>query len=381
MEVKHIMQGLTAAGVSLRQHVQGFIVWWTGELFALLPQQLTEIMQRRARRLIVDVDGKRATFTLCGLQGVRKVGDLDFGPNVVVQPRAVDAIKKACVGYVDEVAVRLPVEQGLRRTLTLPLAAAENLREVLAFEMDRHTPFKAEQVYYDFRIVTRDAVKRSLRVELTLVPRSEVDPLAEMLVGWGLEPTSLDIRDSAASDEDVAEAAGLNLLPTERRHAPRGGMSWQNPILATVATALLVTAIALPFVQKINAVTQLETEVKQARQEAIMAEQVRTELEQLVVEVNALANKRKERPIVIQVVDELTHLLPDSTWITRLEVGEMRVKIRGESSNASDLATLIVNSALFNDASFDSPVTRNPKTDQERFVISATVARVDVSND
>jgi general secretion pathway protein L len=378
MEVKQITQGLTAASALLRQRLQQFITWWTGELLALLPQQLREMMQRRARRLIVDVDGKKATFTLCGLQGVRKIVNLDFGPNVVAQSWAVDAIKKACAGHVDEIAVRIPVKQALRRTLTIPLAAEENLREVLAFEMDRHSPFKAEHVYYDFRVIARDPAKRSLRVELTVVPRSKVDPLVEMLISWDLEPTSLDIRDGNASDDEVVEAAGLNLFPVEQRRIPQGDKSWQNWILAALAAVLLVIAIALPFVHKINAGTQLETEVKQARQEALTAEQVRTELEQLVAEVNALVKKRKERPTVIQVLDELTRLLPDSTWLSRLEVGKMRAKIRGESFNASDLATLIENSALFNDASFDSPVTRNPNTDRERFVISATVARVDV---
>jgi general secretion pathway protein L len=378
MESKQITKSLTAASASLRQDLQQFISWWTAELLALLPPRLRGLMQRRARRLIVDIDGKSASCTLCGLQGVRKIADLDFAPAGVAQPQTVDAIKQACDGGIDDIAVRIPIKQALRRTLTIPLAAEENLREVLAFEMDRHTPFKAEQVYYDFTVVARDPARRTLRVELTVVPRAEVDPLVAMLVSCGLEPTSLDVSDSNASGDAVDEVAGLNLFPGAQRRISPGNKSWQNPVLATLAAVLLVTAVALPFVQKISAVAQLETEVREARQEALTAGQVRTELEQLVAEVNALVSKRKQQSSVMQVLDELTRILPDGTWVNRFEVGGKRVKIRGESSNASGLAALIENSVLFNDASFDSPVMRNPTTEQERFVISATVARVDV---
>ena len=41
----------------------------------------------------------------------------------------------------------IPAERVLQRNLTLPVAAEDNLRQVLAFEMDRQTPFKADQIY------------------------------------------------------------------------------------------------------------------------------------------------------------------------------------------------------------------------------------------
>ena len=47
------------------------------------------------------------------------------------------------------VVVALPPEQVLRKTITLPAAVEENLRQVLAYDLDRHTPFKPEEVYFD----------------------------------------------------------------------------------------------------------------------------------------------------------------------------------------------------------------------------------------
>lgn len=373
METNHIAWGLIEASASLRQHVSQFATWWSGELLALVPSSLRQALTRGAHGLIVHVDGSEANFTVSGPQGLDDIAELDLGSGVVEQRQVIDSIKKACGDQVDEVTVRIPVHHALHRTLMLPLAAEENLREVLAFEMDRHTPFNAAQVYYDFTIVTREPAKRSLQLELTLIPRSKVDPLLDTLAKWGLKPTSLDITAGRAPDGDAWETAGLNLLPADRNKTRRGNANWYKRALAALAAVLLVTAVALPFVQKVNVLMQLEAKVEEAREKAVKADELRKELEQLVAQANILVSKRKERPNIIQVVDELTRILPDSTWLNRLEVSERSVKMQGESFNTSEVATLIEVSTLLADASFDAPVTRNPRTETERFVISAKI--------
>ena len=49
------------------------------------------------------------------------------------------------------------------------MAAEENLTQVIAFELDRQTPFRADQVRYDFRIVKRDPVAKLLHVDADTV--------------------------------------------------------------------------------------------------------------------------------------------------------------------------------------------------------------------
>ena len=65
-------------------------------------------------------------------------------------------------GETGEVILCLPADKVLTRTLTLPLATEENLREVLAFQMDRQTPFTVEQVYYDYGVVARGRKTRTV---------------------------------------------------------------------------------------------------------------------------------------------------------------------------------------------------------------------------
>ena len=351
--------------LDLRGNLDRFWSWWLGELAGMLPRGLGEGIRRRARRLVVDLDGAAAAFRVSDAREVHDIGILEFGADAVASSAAAEQIRRACDRRINEVALRVSAKQALRRTLAMPLAAETNLRAVLAFEMDRYTPFKAEHVYYDFAVLARNPEKRSLQVALTVVPRKAIDPLVQALRSWGLEPTSLEVQG--------ADAEGLNLLPAAQRALGRGGARWQLGVLAGIAALLLVTALALPVAQKMQTVDRLQKEVEEIRKEALLAAQVRKQLEQLDAEESALLIRRNQRPAAIDVLQEMTRLLPDQSWLNQLELAGTRVKIHGEAPNASELVTSIENSALFKGASFDGSVTRDPKADRERFAISATV--------
>jgi general secretion pathway protein L len=332
--------------------VRRFFDWWFAELAALLPGAVRERLQRSGRRLLVDYDGAKATYRLSGAPAP-------------LEAITGEEIRKACGGPLSGIVVRLSPSQALRRTVTLPLAAEANLRAVLGFEMDRYTPFKAEEIYYDFVVLARDPEKRNLQVALVLVPRQGVDALFQSLRGGGLEPTSLELE---------GDPAALNLLPSAQRGTGQAGARWPTRALGALALLLLVTALALPLVQKMQAVSRLETEAAAVRKEALATAQARKALDQLAAEEDALINRRRERPAAIEVLHEVTRLLPDSAWLNQFELAAARLRIRGEAANASELLTAIENSTVLKGASLEGSVTRDAKTERERFAISASVA-------
>lgn len=375
-----IAQGVTGTATSVREYGSRYIHWWTTELLALVPRRWRALMAHATRRLVVDVDGDQAHVALHNGHGVQKLASFAFGTDAADQPKAWAIISGACGERIEEVIVRLPARQVLRHTLSFPLAAEENLREVLAYEMDRHTPFKAEQVYYDFAIVERAPAERSVRVELTLIPRASIDPLLKILAVRGLEVTALTLAPVSTSagvptDAETSDA-GINLLPTARARSSRGSHDRHNRVLLGLAAVLLLLAVIVPLAQQRSMVSELGAKVQAVREKALEAEQTRKELEQLMAATTALVAERNARPLVIGILDEVTRILPDSTWLTRLEINGSKVKIQGESSNASEVATLMLGSAMFPDARFESPVTRNPRTANERFVISANIKRL-----
>lgn len=255
-----------------------------------------------------------------------------------------------------ETCLRVADELVLQRTISLPLAAERNLRAVLGFEMDRYMPFRGDAAYFGYSVLARDAGRRLLQVSLTAVPRKAVDAELELMRGSGLRPAWL-------------EARGARLELEERRQP---GKRWQGLVLALLAVLLLGGNLALPLMRKADTVAELQRKLREARTHAQRAEAARRALDSLLAEERALVERRKERAAALQVLHELTQLLPDHSWLSHLEMSGSRVRLRGESLNASELVRSIEKSAVFADVSFDGSVTRDPGAARERFSISAT---------
>jgi general secretion pathway protein L len=84
-----------------------------------------------------------------------------------------------------------------------------------------------------------------------------------------------------------------------------------------------------------------------------------------------LEDKKKSSRQMLDILNELTLLLPDDTWVSHFEIRDDMVHIHGESVASAVLIPLIESSKLFQNVSFRSPVTQNKKNNTERFHISA----------
>ena len=71
----------------------------------------------------------------------------------------------------------LPAGSALQRRLLLPAAAADRLRDVIGFEIDRQTPFSADSVRFDTRVLERRE-RLSFRSGVLVIPhwRDVVNP-------------------------------------------------------------------------------------------------------------------------------------------------------------------------------------------------------------
>jgi general secretion pathway protein L len=151
----------------------------------------------------------------------------------------------------------------------------------------------------------------------------------------------------------------------------RAGPRWPVRALGALAAALLAAVVAVPIAQKARTVNRLEGQIAAVRGDALKAQALRDEIAQQVGRERALLVRRLRRPPAIDVLRELSALLPEGTWLSQLEFSGSRVKLRGESANASELVTLIENSAMFRNVAFEGSVTRDPSSTGERFAISA----------
>jgi Tfp pilus assembly protein PilN len=91
------------------------------------------------------------------------------------------------------------------RQVTLPKAAAENLAQVVAYELDRFVPMPASQVYYDFQI--QNTTDSGLNLIIMALAKDRVAPWLSLLSEAGLRPVGLTLASLAAANAFAMLAA------------------------------------------------------------------------------------------------------------------------------------------------------------------------------
>nr|WP_306421967.1 PilN domain-containing protein [Marinobacterium sedimentorum] len=265
--------------------------------------------------------------------------------------------------------LQLDTRSILHKVLTLPAVTESRLESVLGFEMDRHTPFSADEVYYGYRVARRDSANQRILVDLYLLPRSRLDRLLQQLQNFGILPTAVFPLDVVTPS--ALESQTLNLLPRQQRSSAgqQRQRSLRNRILVSVV--LLALLAGFPLYERSERVARLEAALEQPRSQAQRAQQVRAEIDTLVDGRQFLGRKKAAQVPALLILDELTRLLPDNTWLSRFELNGQVLRIQGESGSASSLIGLLEGSELFMTVDFTSPVTINPRSRRERFSIEA----------
>ena len=331
--------------------------WWLGQLLELLPARVRQSIDNARHKNYLQISGTEVVAFLGMPDRMQETGRCELGAD----PKAAASM----LASNNNVVLLLPESATLRKSITLPAAAEDNLREVLAFEMDEQTPFDAEQVYYDYIVTGRSSEHRQLHIDLLVAPRVSMDELLESMASSGLQPDIVTTKSSANTVFDV------NLLPKEQRPTRYRAALRLNIALAALLAVLTIAAILVPIQQKKQALVSLEPRVAEAMAASGESARLRREIEQMTHASERLVEMKSARPMAMHLLDELTRITPDGTWLNRIDIRGDEIQIQGESSTAATLIGLIDGSPIFTNPQFRSPVTQVPRTERERFHLSA----------
>ena len=95
----------------------------------------------------------------------------------------------------------------------------------------------------------------------------------------------------------------------------------------------------------------------------------------MVDETQQLIDKKTEKPPVVAVLDTLSKLIKDDTWLAYAQYASGQLQMQGESPAASTLISVLEASDIFANAKFVSPVTRDNVTKMERFQITVDITK------
>ena len=347
---------------------RAFFGWWSRELTALLPIGLRRPFCETSSLLVLDFGARVARLIQCAGGVQKELGSYPLDPFSEAPPRGVvSAVPRSNLTTV----VLLPPEDVLAPVLTLPAEAESNLREVLGYEMDRQTPFSAEQVYYDYLVEERLTDVKRIRVRATVAPRDLVNRLVQTAVRWGFQPAVVSVGE-VQLDPEHPLGESLNLLPTHERAARRSSRGL-NRLLGVTAVLLTVAVVALPMHRQGEMIKALEAQVATVSGEAREVQALRQEVERLGRESSRVVQRKLGSPRVIDALNELSILLPDDTWLQRFELKGNSLTLHGESLAASALIAVLEGSIMFQGATFRSPVVRDPRSGRDRFQIVVEV--------
>jgi general secretion pathway protein L len=353
--------------IAIANPVSRFFAWWFGELRACVPDRLRKLIAHKPSVVITPRDGS-AHITLHRRGRVRSLGQVPLTTQSAAQGALAGLLAGISLRRLDAF-VNVPADYVLRRSVALPMEAAENLREVLAFEMDRHTPFKAGEVAYDYRVVATDATTRKLTVDLAVVPRTMLAQAASIAETLGLTTHRIGII-----GEDHKWDRAFNFRPYEESDARSATPRLLLLGLTVTACILAVIAWYLPLYFEHRALAFYEARLAETRTIALQTENLRKRLTADMDFSRFLINRRASTPTFTSVLADITNRLPDDTWLTQLQLQDGKLTLTGFSPSAATLIAPLEASPLLTEVRFGSPVTPDPQAGGESFNIHALVA-------
>lgn len=351
--------------------IGAFWSWWTRELLALLPANVLSGFNYGKGFLIVEPT--QNVFTLYYQNRTEKkiLGEFDESNDAQIR---LQKILDQDVMFADaEVLIRLPESLCMHKLLSLPEAAGANLKQVLTYELDRYTPFKAEQVYYDVLRLGKP-VNAQLSVALMVVQRQVLDAVYEQVTAAGLKPAYADSAAQPLNNLPVKER--YNLLPDGLRHVK--SKKPQIIMFGSIAltTLLLVTLFIAPLWGAYQGIDKLKVHMRKVEKLALQVEDTKQAIDYLYQATNKLIAKKNNSPVLVDSLNILSKELKDDTWVSQVRFSNGALELLGESASASELIATLEKTSRFKNTRFISPVTQDRATGKERFQLTTEIIPV-----
>jgi general secretion pathway protein L len=358
-----------SARARLSRRLGRFGAWWLEEFLNLFPDRLAGLVRGKGRpTLIIDGNGDHIQLELSNPDAVERAPLGSSSANI-------DAflLRQGLTRLDVDIGMRLPEEAAFSRKLVLPREARGALDAIVAQDLARRTPFRAEDIYCDH--VAHEGGGDGKIVVLQWITRRQFVQQA------------LDRIDMSVEDLVFIVFGNRHAAPSIRlwRDA-KARNSWRRrvvPALCCSAVVLALVSGCLKYAKQQATLDGLEAEIVIANRKA---QQVRLLVDQLRERRDALARlrlQRSEAPGLVDLWEEVTRILPGHSWLTefRLTEGaatrEEQITMIGFSSAAPGLVGIVDGSRLFFDAALTSPVAFDASEGRERFSLQAKVRSSD----
>jgi general secretion pathway protein L len=336
-----------------------FFHWWRQALVSWLPARWRVLLGLAQDRLLLAHEQQELRVLWQDATGLR---DLVRLPLPLQEPELEKVLGNRLAALPRWLL--LPPGRILRRSLLLPAAAAERLRDVVGFEVDRQTPFTMGAVRFDARLLQRRP-DGQLEAELVAVPRPAFDEAMAAVGDLAASLVGVEASDAQGSP------LGVNLLPLEQRRHRHNPLRTWNLALAAIAVLALVACAWQVLDNRRQAAAAFAAQVEvRANQARVVAAQ-RQRLVDVVEGAAFLDRSRASLPTAVEVMDEVSRRLPDNTYLEKLSIEGHQLLLIGLSPEASSLVAKMEGSKLWKSPALSGALQPDPRSRRDRFSLTA----------
>jgi general secretion pathway protein L len=252
----------------------------------------------------------------------------------------------------------------LFRPLELPKRAIEFLDGIVRAQIDRLTPWTASEAVFSWTPPT-DQPNDRIALTVAATARALVAPYVQAMTQLGAASVVVLTvpGDAQSAPVRVFEQRARGALEIDRI---------RRALVALFVVTGLAAAVSLGY--SAIAADSLDTEQQElARKVAVRRAALRAGPEFATSAQRMLERRKQTTPSSVMVIEALSQILPDHTFVTELHIEGDKLQVVGVTRDAPALIALIEQSQHFTRATFYAPTTRTPGDPGERFHIEAHI--------
>lgn len=300
--------------------------WWVDELMGMVPPEWRDRLTHR-------------TLTVAELSDSGVIyRRTDSGQRLADKPRG-------------RIKLALPSDQVLIRQIELPILPTSDLKRMVTLDIDRLTPFRADQVLFDTEVTGRDDENGRQKLLLGIVPRSAAARLIEQARAYAIEPASVGVAAGPGAGGTLDFLPALREVEGGAGARRRAGYAW-----IAVGVLAAFNLFMLNY-RDASATAQLREAVESQQAPVTVAMRLRDKVQKEAMRRADLLKQMKQTA-PLPVIEAVTQALPDDAWIERFEWNGRTVHIRGFRKDSPDLLAKLEASPVLRNAHSLTPDSR-----------------------
>jgi general secretion pathway protein L len=319
----------------------------------------------RSRRLYHLVERSDGAFVLHGTS--QKEAWDPTGEQIHIVDGQIDASVSAKLAEIlrgAHVELVLQPNRFMFRLLELPRRASDFLEGIIRAQIDRLTPWSAAEAAFGWYPSTETANDR-MAVTIAATARTLVAPFISAIAALGADTIVV----SAALQQPQPDIAAIKICEQKAGQAA-DQRRFRRILIRLLAVAGVFSAVSVAASAVIGGMieTQRDDLTRRVAERRAVIQSGHDGTSEAALD---LQRHKHETPSSVIVIEALSRVLPDDTYLTELRILGDKMQIVGLTRDAPSLIRLIEQTSHFSRATFFAPTTRSPSESGERFSIEA----------